>query len=558
MPGGLLNIAAYGAENLILTGNPTKTFFNATYKKYTNFGLQRFRIEHEGQRSLNFNSQTELNFKIPRYAELLWDTYLVVNLPDIWSPLYWTQDVSGCQTPYEFKWIDKLGAMMIEEVTIYAGSNILSRYSGEYIESCIQRDDSGKRILWNRMIGSENRFNNPANSFQNGGFYPNANFNTTPSDGFSGSDVQPSIKGKRLFIPLEAWFTYGGAKTALPLVALQYQEINIKIRFRSIKELYTILNVQNPDPITGRGERTAPNPASTIDQLYWFLQPPQDASGVFPTNPQTQENKNNMARYIKKNNWDTDIHLLGCYVFLSQDERRVFASNKHTYLVKETFQHDFLNTAGSKRVDIPCRDMVSSFMFRFRRSDVNLRNEWSNYTNWKFKGVQAVQPIDMTDNCSGAINPYLFKQTGPLVDSSNLENILLDMGILLGAEYRENTLYEGVYNLVEKWIRTDGRAKNGLYTYNFSVRSARDSYQPSGAQNMNKWQYATFEFNTIQPPLDPSNNNVEVLCDPSGGIIGVRKDTWRLNKWNFDLRVWEDRYNMIVIENGSIGLLIAR
>jgi len=34
MPGGLLNIAAYGAENLILTGNPKKTFFNATYKKY--------------------------------------------------------------------------------------------------------------------------------------------------------------------------------------------------------------------------------------------------------------------------------------------------------------------------------------------------------------------------------------------------------------------------------------------------------------------------------------------------------------------------------------------
>ena len=30
MPGGLLNIAAYGAENIILTGNPTKTFFNAT------------------------------------------------------------------------------------------------------------------------------------------------------------------------------------------------------------------------------------------------------------------------------------------------------------------------------------------------------------------------------------------------------------------------------------------------------------------------------------------------------------------------------------------------
>jgi hypothetical protein len=269
-----------------------------------------------------------------------------------------------------------------------------------------------------------------------------------------------------------------------------------------------------------------------------------------------------MNRYIKKNNWDADIHLMSTYVFLSQDERRVFAANTHTYLVRETFQHDFLNIAGSRRVDIPCRDMVPSFLFRFRRSDANERNAWSNYSNWPFEGIQAVQPVDMSNNCTnptlGFVNPFLFKQTSPLVDSSNLQNILLDMGILLGSEYRENILEEGVYNLVEKWIRTDGIAKNGLYAYNFSVRTNRDSYQPSGAQNMNKWQYVTFEFNTIQPPLDPSNNNVEVLCDPSGGIIGVRKDTWRLNKWNFDLRIWEERYNMIVIENGSIGLLIAR
>ena len=133
MPGGLLNIAAYGAENLILTGNPKKTFFNATYKKYTNFGLQRFRIDYENQRTLNFNSETEMVFKIPRYAELLWDTYLVMNLPDIWSPLYWNEDVSGCQTPYEFQWISQLGAMMIHEIIVYSGSNILSRYSPEYL-----------------------------------------------------------------------------------------------------------------------------------------------------------------------------------------------------------------------------------------------------------------------------------------------------------------------------------------------------------------------------------------------------------------------------------------
>ena len=564
MPGGLLNIAAYGAENVILTGNPSKTFFNASYKKYTNFGLQRFRLDYEGQRTLNFNSETELTFKIPRYAELLWDTYLVVNLPDIWSPMHWTEDVSGCQTPYEFQWTNKLGAAMLKEITVYAGSNILSRYSGEYIEAAIQRDDSGKRLLWNKMIGDKRQFNDPANAYQNDGFYPNAVWNNNPDteSGFTGSDVQPSIKGRRLYIPLEAWFTYSGGKTALPLVALQYQEIKITVRLRPIKELYTVRDVIHPNPTTGLGKRKAPNAASATDQLYWFLQPPQDISGAV-VNPSPGQQTQNMARYVKKNNWDADIHLMSTYVFLSQEERRVFASKKHTYLVKETYEHDFLNVAGSRRVDIPCRDMVSSFLFRFRRSDVNLRNQWFNYSNWNFSGIQTKPIVDMSNNCTnpptaGFIHPFLFKKTEALTDSKNLKTILLDLGILLGAEYRENVLEEGIYNFVEKWVRTDGIAKDGLYVYSFAVRTNRDGYQPSGAQNMNKWQYVTFEFNTIQPPLDPSNNDVQVLCDPSGGIIGVRKDTWRLNLWNFDLRVWEERYNMVVVESGSIGLLIAR
>ena len=38
MPGGLLNLVSYGSQNVILTGNPTTTFFKCTYKKYTNFG----------------------------------------------------------------------------------------------------------------------------------------------------------------------------------------------------------------------------------------------------------------------------------------------------------------------------------------------------------------------------------------------------------------------------------------------------------------------------------------------------------------------------------------
>ena len=81
MTGGLMNLVAYGSENLLFNGNPKKTFFKATYQKYTNFGLQRFRIDYEGAKNLNLKTNTVLDFKIPRYSELLYDTYFVFNFP---------------------------------------------------------------------------------------------------------------------------------------------------------------------------------------------------------------------------------------------------------------------------------------------------------------------------------------------------------------------------------------------------------------------------------------------------------------------------------------------
>ena len=78
MTGGLLNIVSYGNQNVILNGNPKKTFFKATYAKYTNFGLQKFRIDFTGQRSLRLTTDSTFTFYVPRYADLLMDTYIAL------------------------------------------------------------------------------------------------------------------------------------------------------------------------------------------------------------------------------------------------------------------------------------------------------------------------------------------------------------------------------------------------------------------------------------------------------------------------------------------------
>lgn len=147
MPGGLLNIVAFGNQNVYLNGNPSKTFFKTTYKKYTNFGLQKFRLDFEGLRNLRMSEPSKFTFRVKRYAELLMDTYLVVNLPTIWSPIYPPFECGDNWAPYEFKWIENLGAQMIAEIEINVGGSTLNRYSGEYILSMVDRDYSTEKNI---------------------------------------------------------------------------------------------------------------------------------------------------------------------------------------------------------------------------------------------------------------------------------------------------------------------------------------------------------------------------------------------------------------------------
>lgn len=561
MTGGLMNLVAYGNENLLFNGNPKKTFFKATYQKYTNFGLQRFRIDYNGTKNLNPNTSTILDFKIIRYADLLYDSYLVMNLPTIYSPIYHYETEEGIENkskngheyaPYEFKWIEELGTNMIEEIEIYSGGISLAKYSGEYLNCMKERDFSTeKKDLWDRMTGNISELNDPANANGYINSYPNTLWTQ------AGLSPEPSIRGRKLYIPMDAFFC-DSSKMALPLVALQYQEVSIRIEIKPIMDLYTINNVNEiPEQLSGLTYRMRPNKNVLEHQLWRFLQAPYDK-----TADTSKYNKNIF-------DWNADIHLMGTYVFLGQDERRVFAAKDHKFLYKQIYTYDFFDVAGSKIVEIESKDMVSNYMWRFRRSDAYLRNDWSNYTNWPYKDIipQSTGPI----NDSELPNPAYHQFTGNIGSTQeingsivsedypvNLKNILLELGISMDGIYREKVLDAGVYQYIEKYMRTTGASKDGLYCYNFCLDSNRRVYQPSGAMNVNKFKKVFFEFNTVEVPIDSSGNNVEYICDLNGNAIGFRKTSAVLNQYNFDLRIFEERYNIINIQGGRIGLLNAR
>ena len=546
MGGGLLNLTSYGNENVILNGNPKKTFFKAVYKKHTNFGLQRFRVDYKGSRILNYNTPTVLDFKIPRYAEMLYDTYICVTLPDIWSPFQEfnpSLQVGGNRMrPYQFRWIEELGTNMIREVEVYSGPIILSKFSGEYLNCLKERDFSNsKKDLWNRMTGNIPELNNPAFSGYRVNVYPNAMY-------VDETGVIPSIQGRKLYIPLNLFFS-DSSKMALPLVALQYQEINIKITFQPITHLYTINDVDAVNNATGVSYRRAPNPNILHHQMWHFLNPPRDISGTLDLYDQT------------RNDWNTDIHLISTYIFLGQDERRMIATQPYKLLIKQIYEYEKLSVGGSQITEFDSKDMVVNYMFRFRRNDVHLRNEWSNYTNWTYNNIepQKITNILPELNEKRIRNPRNFYITGSIGDYFyNKKEILVDMGVVLQGVYRENVLDAGIYEYVEKWKRTSGSAKDGLYCYNFCLDSERAVYQPSGAMNLNKFSKVSFEFNTLEPPINTEPRLINIICDTNNNPIGFRKTTSDLLEYSYDLKIFEERYNMLIITGGRGELLQAR
>ena len=555
MPGGLLNIVAYGNQNVYLNGNPSKTFFKTTYKKYTNFGLQKFRIDFDGLRNLRMTESSKFTFRMKRYAELLMDTYLVVNLPTIWSPIYPPQDCSTNWAPYEFKWIDNLGTQMIEEIEISVGGQTLNRYSGAYLLAMMQRDfTTEKMALYDKMTGNVPELNDPGNVLPRVNAYPNAYYT---------SDVagpEPSIHGRKLYIPINFWFTLA-AKMAFPLVSLQYNELEINVTIRPVQELVVIRDVTDS---ANNYPYIQPNFNDSLQQFYRFLQPPPDIS----LNTQSYDDK--------RTNWNADIHLMSTYGFLTEEESKVFASREQKYLIKSVYDWKFFNITGSQRVKLEnTMGMVSSWMWTFQRNDINLRNEWSNYTNWPYNylpnevglaDVSGNWKLDCNPTTQGGFgpgyNPSIGEHTGYFTTGKysveNKKDILLQLGILLDGKYRENVLDAGVYNYVEKYVRTSGNAPDGLYHYSFAINNDPFDFQPSGAMNMSKFKEIQLEFTTHSPPLD-EEAKFYTICDPSSGtIIGVNKPSWRIYDYNYDLTVFEERYNVLTFIGGNCGLMYAR
>jgi len=631
MGGGLLNLIASGELNIILNGNPKKTFFKTSYAKHTIFELQRFQIESSFENSLSLFTDSLFKFTISNIGDLLMDTFFSFSLPDIYSPIYTiplahtlssngqyvpSPDISGliyCQ-PYEFRWIENIGVQFIKKVTYLIDGRPIQEYSGHYLYSKSKRDLTSAKIeLFNSMIGNTKEFNEPEAFNNNNGNYPSVSWGGLNESNYP-NGLEPSIRGKRIFVPLYLWETFSSYQS-FPLLLLQYSKLEIHVECRPLCELFKVRDLnyfeswveklcpttQLPKVITDTFNYYNPPfiQPDLSDERYnilFFLKPPPansfclgDISYNTLSNLTTSENIQKVFKdisikyYSKLPNFGFDnISLYSTVAFLSEDERRYISEQTQQYLVKKVFERTIYNVQGVRKEDIQSYGMTVSWMWFFQRSDVALRNEWSNYSNWLYNNKMpypCILSLDLYNSLSNVNIPYITPQhkkylinnlnpcvqyiSGP-THPGNEKNIMVNWGLYCNEFVREDILPYGINNSIENYLRVEGDPDDGIYSYNFNIEK-NSSLNPSGAMNMMKFNNITFEFTTIDPYREQFNENdltsvnkiFEENNNQTNNQIKYCIDSSKYEEldYNYNLHIMEERYNILQFSNGIVDYL---
>ena len=428
----------------------------------------------------------------------------------------------------------------------------------------IARDyDNNKKELFDILTGNVKELNDPANYSNRNNNYPSA-YKLNNSDN---SNIHHSINSYQLYIPIKTWFS-NLSSMAVPLCCLQYAEMEINFILNPITKLFTIKDVlydtslneiNNYDDIT----RIKSDQNNDIHGFYRFIQ-----------EPPIQDITSNYTYQDKTNKLNFDIHLITTQCFLDNNERSYFVSNIQNYLIKIIYEYEFTKLSKSSKVKLDSYGLVSNWMWYLQRDDVNLRNEWSNYTNWPYENKipNTLQKLILSSSNNiyypynhnyslndSSKNIYITGNEPDEYNQKDFKEILKDFGIICDGKYRENSRPSGIFNKIEKFTKTNGNSNEFLYNYAFCLNTDYKKYQPDGAFNTNKFKNIEFEYNlTSNPPIDPRATSISI-CDPSSGeIIGVVQDPTNIYKYNYNMYIYEERYNVLSFQSGLADLIYNR
>jgi len=416
MTGGLLVLAAYGAQDKYVTGNPQITFFVAVYRRYTNFSIIQTPQYFNGD--INFGKKVYC--QLERIGDLVNQIFLKVKLPSLEEYSY--TDKNNNQIDYY--WVNSVGHAMIKVIELEIGGNLIDRQYGIWMEIWSELTTPlNKRDGFFNMIGKSNNVINYENN-----------------------------KELLLYVPLQFWFCKN-IGLSLPLIALQSQEVRINLTLRNYNELI----------ISSNGELISNSPNKDTIELL---------SG----------------------NLEVD------YIFLEEDERKIFTKNNLQYLITQTqvYAKSLDHNTNIEQVDFNFNHLITEIIWVIQNSNVlNLYplggNEWFNFSSKQYK--------------NGEINGG-----DPMIEGKF---------IIEGNDLTESKDYK-YYRMVVPYQRHTSIPNNFIYTYSFSLHP--EEYQPSGTCNFSRIDSSILEVNLSndldKPIIQLFAVNYNIL-NVSEGMCGI-------------------------------------
>ena len=359
MAGALMQLVAYGAQDAYLTTDPEVTFFKVVYKRHTNFAMESMEQTLNG--TANFNNKVVC--KVSRNGDLMSSCYVETTLPAI-------------AASESDNWVGRVGWRLLKQVELRVGGQMIDRQYSTWMHVWTElTHTTDQKNLLTKLVGDKG------------------------TDGAVVADA--AVAATTLHVPLLFSFCRNPG-LALPLIALQYHEVEIHIEFETLARCMS--------------DATTSQSGSLSNTSLWVD-----------------------------------------YIFLDAEERKEFAANPHEYLI-ETVQTQEATLSGTsvnsvrltfnhptKELVWVCRDSspTGDVFTDFRAAGTSLNSlsngklklngqdrfaqRTANYFNYVQPYQHHTGKPDLGINCySFALKPEEHQPSGT-VNFSRIDNINLDV-----------------------------------------------------------------------------------------------------------------------------------
>lgn len=403
--GGLLDLVAKGAQDVYLTSKPEMTFFKKKHKRYTNFTKITTNLNFEG----NIDFGTKNICKIKRDGDLLGRVYLKMKFPAISED---DIDTTDDKTDLYIRWSESPGYSIIENISIKIGGQEIDKQDGIYMQiwSDITDDQEVKLCL----LGNKTYMIQPLKN-------------------------QPSTT---VYAPLKFWFCESFSQH-LPLISLQYHEIEIEVELKSFHSMYQILRKVGP-------------------KAYDY------------------------TNYKLKSKKLIDVNLTCNYFLLDVEERKKFAQNNHEYLIHQV-QKIKHTVQGNTSIPLTFNHPTKELLWVMQLDSIKNKNELFNFSG---QGLYDEDNLPVNLKYNMYLRPHLLSEAK--IKLNNIDR----------TDWQDNVFYYFVQN----YDSHKNCAEHFAYLYSFAINPT-DINQPSGSLNFSRIDNAELQLRVNESIVNGNNQS---------------------------------------------------